>query len=104
LSEILRTFSLRYLHRPAYINPFSNRSVVVGSLIALALSCIVVYVPGVQSVFGTASPPWYGLLVSVLVALLSFGVDEYLKTNLHQRVTSRQRWVSIFLFSLLLTD
>jgi calcium-translocating P-type ATPase len=69
----------------ASIGVLSNKLLVWGIAFELVFAAVVTAVPGVNTVFGAATPPWW-LLVGLLAApVIVWGVDELHRARLRER-------------------
>ncbi|TVT20363.1 cation-transporting P-type ATPase, partial [Amycolatopsis rhizosphaerae] len=67
------------------IGPFSNRLLLWGIAFELAFAALVVTVPPLQYVFGTAVPSWQQLLILLPFPVLVWGLDELWRWYLRHR-------------------
>ena len=66
-------------------NPFRNVYMNYGVVIEIAIGVTVVFMPGVQTFFGSANPPAVGLVPNLFFGLALLVISEYLK---HKRKTN----------------
>lgn len=79
-------FSVRSLDKSILrYNPFSNRYLVVGVGIGLALTALVIYLPPLQKVFDTAALPLPWLLAVIFVGLINIAAVEFGKLLFRQK-------------------
>ncbi len=80
--SLVLAFPLRSLDRPiTSFNPFSNMYLVIGTGIGIALTALVVYVPGLREVFGTVflPLPWaIGVLGVGMVNVMAVELGKWL--------------------------
>jgi len=67
------------------IGVFTNRMLLIGIAFELGFAAVLLYVPSVQRVFGTAAPPWWAMVALLPCPVLVWGVDEL------YRAVSRRR-------------
>jgi calcium-translocating P-type ATPase len=67
------------------IGLFTNRLLLLGIAFELAFAAAVIYLPPLQSVLGTASPPTWALLLLVPCPLLVWGADELYRLEMRRR-------------------
>lgn len=76
--SLLLAFSLRSLSKSVVsYNPFSNPYLVAGVSIGIVFTLLAVYVPSLQSIFGTISLPPLWLLGVLGVGLLNISIVEF---------------------------
>ena len=79
-------FSVRSLERSILTyNPFSNRYLVGGVSIGLALTAAVIYIPALQSTFGTMALPVPWALGVIGVGLANIALVEFGKRLFRKR-------------------
>ena len=98
--EIVRTFifasfgtyslflalSVRSLEKSIFeYSPFSNRYLSVGIGIGIVMMGAAIYIPFLQSLFGTVSLPFYWMLGVVLIGMLNIGAIEFGKMIFRRR-------------------
>lgn len=72
------SFSLRSLEKSIIsYNPFSNRYLNVGIAIGLGLTALVIYLPWLQKIFGTAPLPLFWLGAVIGVGVFNIGAVEF---------------------------
>jgi magnesium-transporting ATPase (P-type) len=88
-SQVFNGFAVRTDVRSVFsIGLFSNRVLVLGEALGVAIMLAISYVPFLQAVFGTAALPAYYWLVPAGFGLLAFGAEELRKALLRQRSAS----------------
>jgi magnesium-transporting ATPase (P-type) len=73
------------------IGVFSNRLVLAGIAFELAFSALLIFVPQLQEVFGTAPPPPSDLLILILFPLVVWGCDELRRAAIRNGASTRAR-------------
>ena len=73
------------------IGVFSNRLVLAGIAFELAFSALLIFVPQLQQVFGTAPPPPSDLLILILFPLVVWGCDELRRAAIRNGASTRAR-------------
>jgi len=80
------TFSVRSLEKSIFEYPlFSNRYLIMGVGIGIILMAAAIYVPFLQSLFGTVALPPYWLLGVVLIGILNIAAVEFGKWIFRRR-------------------
>jgi P-type Ca2+ transporter type 2C len=69
---------------------FSNKQVLIGIAVEIALICAIIYVPFLQSVFGTVAIGWSDWLYLVALPIPMVGLDELRKAIVRRRRASDQ--------------
>ena len=63
----------------------SNRLLLWGVAFEVAFTALLIVTPGVQAVFGTATPPWPSLAVAAPFPLVVWGLDEWRRARRRRR-------------------
>jgi calcium-translocating P-type ATPase len=58
------------------VGVFSNRLLLLGIAVEVVLVAVVIFVPALRSVFGTAAPPAWAMALLALCPVIVWGVDE----------------------------
>ena len=73
------------------IGVFTNRMLLGGIAFELAFAAVLLYVPPVQRVFGTAAPPWWAMLALAPCPVIVWGADEVYRAASRRRASARSR-------------
>ena len=73
------------------IGVLSNRLVLAGIAFELAFSALLIFVPQLQEIFGTAPPPPSDLVILILFPLVVWGCDELRRAAIRAGVSTRAR-------------
>ncbi len=79
LSQVVQAFNMRSTHSLFKVGPFTNRTLNGAALLSFALVCLVLFVPGLNTVFELVYLPWQYYLVSLGLILVPFVVMEVSK-------------------------
>ncbi len=105
-SEILRGFTVRHWLASMWSNFFANKSLFFGSLFSLSLTLLIIFVPGVNTIFDvTSTLPYYGWVIATGWAILTCICDEIVKYHYKCSRIKSNRWKSLFVsLESLMTD
>ncbi len=79
MSQIVQSFNMRSEHSLFKIGPFSNKTLNLAALAAFGLTAAILFIPGVNGIFGLAYLPWHLYLISVGLFLVPLFVMELSK-------------------------
>ena len=79
LSQVVQDFNMRSEHSLFKIGPFTNKNLNLASLASIILVLLVMFIPGLNSIFGLIYLSWQHYLIGTGIILVPLAVMEIAK-------------------------